>query len=89
MTNLLIAANADPNNSSTGYNPNPSEKSNMTAAIIGGALIIASIPIKIGYPKKIKSALEKYNGGLVDNYKSGSKTTLIASVNQVGFRIEF
>ncbi|MHC0439466.1 hypothetical protein [Flavobacterium sp. 3-210] len=88
-TNLLIAANTDPNSSSGGYNPNPSEKSNMTAAIIGGALIVASIPIKIGYPKKIKAALEKYNAGLADNYKLEPKTTLITSTNQIGLRIEF
>lgn len=88
-TNLLIASNTDNNSYSGGYNPNPSEKSNMTAAIIGGAMIIASIPIKIGYPKKIKAALEKYNAGLADNYKPEPKTTLIASANQIGFRVEF
>lgn len=61
----------------------------MTAAIIGGALIIASIPIKIGYPKKIKSAIAKYNDGLAENYKSTPKTTLLASANQIGIRIKF
>jgi hypothetical protein len=61
----------------------------MTVAIIGGALIIASIPIKIGYPKKIKLALEKYNSGLADTYKPAPKTTLVASSNQIGFRVEF
>ncbi|MNR43623.1 hypothetical protein D3C85_1622620 [compost metagenome] len=61
----------------------------MTAAIIGGALLVASIPIKVGYPKKIKSALSKYNDGLADNYISTHKVTLIASTNQVGFRFEF
>ncbi|WP_029271187.1 hypothetical protein [Flavobacterium sp. KJJ] len=87
--NLLFGMNSDPNYSSGGYNPNPSEKTNMTAAIIGGALIIASIPIKIGYPKKIKSALEKYNSGLATTYKPAPKTTLVASANQIGFRVEF
>lgn len=88
-TNLLIEANTDNNYSSGSYNPNPAKKSNMTAAIIGGAMIVASIPIKIGYPKKIKAALEKYNAGLADNYKLEPKTTLIASANQIGLRIEF
>ncbi|MEN2414652.1 hypothetical protein [Flavobacterium mesophilum] len=88
-TNLIIASNTDINSSSGGYNPNPSEKSNMTAAIIGGAMLVASIPIKIGYPKKIKAALEKYNAGLASNYKPAPKTTLVASTNQIGFRVEF
>lgn len=92
-TNLVIGMNSDditttyPGN---GYYPSPqAERTNMTAAIIGGALLIASIPIKIGYPKKIKSALEKYNNSIVGTYKSQPKTTLLASSNQIGFRIEF
>lgn len=88
-TNLIVASNTDNNSYSSGYSPNPSEKSNMTVAIIGGAMIIASIPIKIGYPKKIKAALEKYNAGLADSYKLEPKTTLIASANQIGLRVEF
>ncbi|WP_233430783.1 hypothetical protein [Flavobacterium tructae] len=73
-----------------GYNPSiKSERTSFTAAIIGGAMIIASIPIKIGYPKKIKSAIAKYNDGLVENHKSVPKTTLVASTNQIGLRIEF
>jgi hypothetical protein len=91
--NLVIGMNTD--NSTTSYGGNgyypsvQSERTNMTAAIIGGALIIASIPIKIGYPKKIKSALEKYNSGIADTYQPAPKTTLLASANQIGFRIEF
>ena len=92
-TNLVIAMNSDDISTSypgNGYYPSPqSERSNMTAAIIGGALLVASIPIKIGYPRKIKSALEKYNNGLANTYKSEPKTTLLASTNQIGFRIEF
>ncbi len=92
-TNLIVGLNSDnitttyPGN---GYYPSvQSERTNMTAAIIGGAMIIASIPIKIGYPKKIRSAIEKYNGGLASSDKPAPKTTLIASSNQVGLRIEF
>lgn len=66
-----------------------SERTNMTAAIIGVAMIAASIPVKIGYPKKIKSALGLYNNSLTGHYKSESRTTLLASINQIGFRIEF
>jgi len=93
-TNLIVAMNTDNTNvsySGNGLN-NPSvssERSNMTVAIIGSAMIVASIPIKIGYPKKIKSALGLYNNSLTDNYKSGPKTTLLASANQIGFKIEF
>lgn len=89
-TNLIIEMNkSDMPKNWDGYGPAPVERANMTAAIIGSAMIIASIPIKIGYPKKIKAALEKYNAGLADNYKLEPKTTLIASTNQIGLRVEF
>ncbi|MNQ39552.1 hypothetical protein D3C85_531770 [compost metagenome] len=95
-TNLIVGANTD-NTTVSGYNSgNPysspsisSERTDMTAAIIGSALLVASIPIKIGYPKKIKSALTKYNDALTDNYIPSPKITLLASTNQVGFRFEF
>ena len=91
--NLVVGMNTD--NTTTSYSGNgyypsaQSERANKTTKIIGGALLVASIPIKIGYPKKIKSALEKYNNGLADTYKAVPKTTLLASANQIGFRIEF
>ncbi|QOG03241.1 hypothetical protein [Flavobacterium sp. MDT1-60] len=93
-TNLVVGMTSDDTPTTTypgnGYYPSiQSERTNMTAAIIGGALLIASIPIKIGYPKKIKSALEKYNGSLTDTYKPAPKTILLASANQIGFRVEF
>lgn len=99
--NLITAMNTDNINSSTHNLTNnsggvivstvtvTSKPANMTAALIGGALIVASIPIKIGYPKKIKSAMDLYNKSLADNYKPTPKTTLLASTNQIGFRIEF
>jgi hypothetical protein len=94
-TNLIVSANTD-NTTVSSYNSNSygspsvhSESANMTAAIIGGALIVASIPIKIGFPKKIKAALDKYNTGLVDNYSPKHQVTLIASAYQFGFRLEF
>ena len=92
-TNVIVGMNSD--NTTTSYPGNgsypsvQSERTNMTAAIIGGAMIIASIPIKIGYPKKIKSALGLYNNSLTDNYKELPRTSLLASANQIGFRIEF
>lgn len=93
VANLIVGLTKDdttvtyPGN---GYNPSiQSKPTSFTAAIIGGAMIIASIPIKIGYPKKIKSAIAKYNDGLAEQYKPGPKTTLVASANQIGLKIEF
>lgn len=91
--NLIAGMNSD--NSTASYQGNgnypsvQSKRTDMTAAIIGGAMIIASIPIKVGYPKKIKSALGLYNNSLTDNYKPEPRTSLLASANQIGFRIEF
>jgi hypothetical protein len=64
-------------------------KEDYTLAYIGSAFFIASIPIKIGYPHKIKSALSRYNKGLTDNYKTTQKLTLVASNQQFGFRYEW
>ncbi len=96
VTNLVVAMNTD-NTTVSGYNSsNPysfpaikSDRANMTVAMIGGAFIVASILIKISYPKKIKSALAKYNDGLADNYIVNKKITLIASTNQFGLKFEF
>ncbi|MBK0370437.1 hypothetical protein [Flavobacterium agrisoli] len=99
-TNVIVAMNNDNTtftNTSINYGNSSigsvvkadSERSNMTAAIIGGAMIVASIPIKIGYPKRIKSALGLYNDKVVANSKPDPKTTLLASTNQLGFKIEF
>ncbi|MEP6805716.1 MAG: hypothetical protein ABI892_14405 [Flavobacterium sp.] len=95
-TNVILEMNKGIEETTTvtypgnGYYPSiKSEKTNMTAAIIGGVLIIASIPIRIGYSKKVKTAIEKYNAGLADTYKPAPKTTLIASSNKIGVRIEF
>lgn len=72
------------------YSPNiESERSNLTAAIVGGAMIVASIPIKMGYPKRIKKALGLHNNGTASTYESQPTTTLLASANQIGVRITF
>jgi hypothetical protein len=96
-TNVIIGFTVSNTTSNGNYDPNnpyssPSvytKRTNMTMAIIGGGLIVASIPIKIGYPKKIKKGLDIYNNGLVDNYKSNTTITLIASNDQFGVRIGF
>lgn len=93
VANLVVGLTKDDTSVSypgNGYYPSvTSEPTSFTAAIIGGAMIIASIPIKIGYPKKIKSAISKYNDGLAEQYKPAPKTTLVASGNQIGLKIEF
>lgn len=91
--NLATAMTTD--NTTSTYNPGDyspnikSERSNLTAAIIGGAMIVASIPIKIGYPKRIKKALGLHNNGTASTFESQPTTTLLASANQIGVRITF
>jgi hypothetical protein len=95
-TNAIVAMNTDNTTVSSYNSSNPysspsvqSERSNMTPAIIGGVLLVASIPIKIGYPKKIKNAIDIYNHGITDNYRASQKLSFICSNNQLGFRFEF
>lgn len=93
-TNVVVGMTTD-NTSVSSYNSSygspsiSSERTDMTAAIVGGALLVASIPIKIGYSKKIKTAITKYNDGLAENYIPSTKIMLIASANQLGFKVEF
>ncbi len=90
-TNLIVALNTD-NTTYSGSSDNPtiqSDRVSGTFAIIGGILVAVSILVKIGYPKKIKLAIENYNKGLVNSYDSKQKLTIIASNQQLGFRFEF
>ncbi len=92
VANVISAVSTDNTTYSTsnsGYVNVESKRASMTVAIIGGVCVVASIPIKIGYPKKIKSALSSYNKGLTDNYKPTQKLTLLASNQQIGFRYEW
>lgn len=65
------------------------DRANMTMAVIGGAFLAASIPIKIGYPKRIKKALGIYNAKVAYNDDEKIQTVIVASNNQVGFRVIF
>ncbi|MBE8726863.1 hypothetical protein [Flavobacterium hungaricum] len=65
------------------------ERANMTMAVIGGAFLAASIPIKIGYPKRIKKALGIYNAKVAYNDDEKIQTVIVASNNQVGLRVIF
>ncbi|MFD1602576.1 hypothetical protein ACFSJW_20000 [Flavobacterium artemisiae] len=65
------------------------DRANMTMAVIGGAFLAASIPIKIGYPKRIKKALGIYNAKVAYNDEEKIQTVIVASNNQVGLRVIF
>jgi hypothetical protein len=97
-TNVVVAATTynmeitghfyDPISGST-FPKYENKSSSMAVAAIGGALVAISIPIKIGYPKKIKQALSTYNSSLTANYIPTKKLAIIANTNQFGFRYEF
>ena len=68
------------------YVPNHTEP---TLAIIGGAMIVASIPIKIGYPKKIKAAINAYNKDIAFREGERPDVTLLATSQGLGVKISF
>lgn len=92
-TNVLVAMNTDDINStgSSQYPQVSSDRSNMTLAVLGGILVAASIPIKIGYPRKIREAIGRYNSALPPTYSENNdiQTAIVASNNQLGLRITF
>lgn len=89
VTNVVVAANKNETSNSSNPSTAKSERSSATLAIIGGALLIVSIPIKIGYPGKIKVAITEYNKGVANQYKPSSSLSLTASSQQIGFKYEF
>jgi hypothetical protein len=58
-------------------------------AIVGGALVLVSIPIKIGYPKKVKAAISEYNKGIVYREELKPDVTLLANTQGLGVGIGF
>lgn len=66
-----------------------SESVEPTLAIVGGVLFLASIPIKIGFPKRIKKAIELYNQGIVPEKKDDVSMTVLVDGRGVGFKIQF
>jgi hypothetical protein len=66
-----------------------SKKSTPTMAIIGGAMVLASIPIKAGYTKKIKSAINDYNEKMVSNEKVTPDILFVADSRGFGIRVSF
>ena len=73
------------NTTATNENPYPS-----ALTIVGGAFIIASIPIKIGYSKKIKQAVDEYNRTHPIEKTVGisnQKLEFVANGNGLGLRL--
>lgn len=58
-------------------------------AIIGGLMFVASIPVKLGYSKKVKAAVEEYNKGIPSVPEQRVSLTVLGNANGVGVRIQF
>ena len=87
VINLYSAITKDPYDRDE-YGNYVHQKSSPTLAIIGGAMFIASIPVKIGYTKKIRTAVDEYNGGVT--YKPVKQSlSIMADANGVGFKVSF
>ena len=65
------------------------KKTKPTLAIIGGAMVLTSIPVKIGYTKKIKNAIYDYNSNVVELKKRESEISILANNQGMGIRISF
>ncbi len=90
-TNVIINATTEPEiYSGSPYYSTPTTKSTFAPAIIGAAMIIVAIPVKIGHSKKVKTAINMYNNSLNQTAeKVETKVTFMASSNQVGFKLQF
>ena len=66
------------------------DKTSPTLAIVGGALVLASIPVKAGYTKKIRYAIEEHNkaGGPTSSLQE-FRLTLMANHNGMGVTFGF
>ncbi len=91
--NSTIKINSSIDNSNpynTKYNINSSSEYSNTMYFVGAGLVLTSIPIKIGFSKKIKKAVEMLNE---ENSKpkttSIESTSIIANENGVGVSIKF
>ena len=87
-TNLIINATTD--NSTFEYGQFKASKQTFAPAIIGMAMIVVGIPVKIGHTKKVKNAINMYNNSLNQTTaKVETQVIFLASSNQVGFKLEF
>lgn len=62
-----------------------------TPYLVGGLFIVAAIPIKLGFSKKIKKSVELINNDVKKPKTSFNieSTTFVANANGVGFSITF
>lgn len=58
-------------------------------AIVGGAMVLAAIPIKIGFSKKIKTAVEDYNQHVATNENWKSNISIVADNQGIGLKVSF
>ncbi|HEX8561733.1 MAG TPA: hypothetical protein VF676_02025 [Flavobacterium sp.] len=58
-------------------------------AILGGVLIAASIPIKLGYSKKVKAAVDGYNANVVYQEMPNVNVSLVANGQGLGVAFRF
>ena len=87
-TNLII--NATTEGATYEYGQFKTAKQTFAPAIIGAAMIVVGIPVKIGHSKRVKTAINMYNTSLNNTVqKTETKVTFLASTNQVGFKLEF
>lgn len=85
--NLATAIIGSPDDFTETYEYRP--KSKPTLAIIGGAMMIASFPVKGGYTKKVKAALEDYNKTVVYQPTFNPQLNVIATSDGLGVAIRF
>ena len=65
------------------------KKTSPALAIVGGVMVLASIPIKLGYTSKVKSALGEYNNDISYRESTTPEVSLLANNQGLGFRLIF
>jgi hypothetical protein len=75
---------------SRGY-PYVAENNPVGFYVVGGILIVSAIPIKIGFSKKIRKAVELMNQEIITQKKTTfvESTSFIANSNGVGISLNF
>lgn len=62
----------------------------LIGAVVTSSMILISIPIKIGYPSKIKKAVQLMNDEIKNqNTGNTTETSIIANENGIGLKITF
>lgn len=60
-----------------------------TLAIIGGTMFLASIPIKLGYTKKVKTAVNALNDPVSYKQNTDPELTIMVNGNGLGCKVTF